>query len=307
MIFHVDFYNLYIVVGVAMKTGLVLEGGAMRGMYTAGVLDVFMENNINFDKIAGVSAGAIFGVNFLSRQNGRVIRYNMRFNKEKDYIGLLPLIREGNIVNTDYAYRKVPRELDVFDDEEYIKNAAETPFYAVVTNIKTGCAEYKRIYSVFRQMDALRASGSMPFLAKPVEINGKKYLDGAVADSIPFAFLRREGCEKLVAVLTRDINFRKKSVSPLMTKLCYGKYKEFSKTLLNRHNSYNSQTAEIKRLEESGKAFVIRPSKPIEIGRIEKDPDKLKAVYMLGRKDAESLITDLKSFLESGKTEENYG
>lgn len=282
-----------------MKTGLVLEGGAMRGMYTAGVLDVFMENNIEFDKIAGVSAGAIFGVNFLSGQNGRVIRYNMRFNKEKGYLGIIPLIREGNVVNTDYAYRKVPCELDVFDDGEYIKNAAETPFYAVVTNIKTGCAEYKRIHSVFRQMDTLRASGSMPFLAKPVEIDGKMYLDGAVADSIPFAFLRREGCKKLVVILTRDITFKKTPVSPLLTKIFYRKYKEFSKTLLNRHNSYNSQISEIKRLEDSGEAFVIRPSKPIEIGRIEKDPEKLKEVYMLGRKDAEGLITDLKDYLET--------
>lgn len=155
-----------------MKTGLVLEGGAMRGMYTAGVLDVFMEQGITFDGVIGVSAGALFGVNLLSKQAGRVIRYNKRFNADPNYLGLRPLLRTGNIVDTDYAYNRVPRTLDVFDDETY--RASGVPFYAVVTNIETGEAEYIKVDSVFEQMDVLRASGSMPFVSKPVEIGGKK-------------------------------------------------------------------------------------------------------------------------------------
>lgn len=146
-----------------MKVGLVLEGGAMRGMYTAGVLDVFLENGIEFDGIIGVSAGAIFGVNFLSKQKGRVIRYNKRFNRDKNYLGLRPLIKTGNIVDTELAYNKVPRELDIFDDTTYM--ASKVPFYAVVTNIETGQAEYKQVTSVFEQMDTLRASASMPFVS----------------------------------------------------------------------------------------------------------------------------------------------
>ena len=140
-----------------MKTGLVLEGGAMRGMYTAGVLDVFMKEGVTFDGMIGVSAGALFGVNYLSNQAGRVIRYNRRFNADPNYLGLRPLLRTGNIVDTDYAYCRVPRKLDVFDDETYKKSGV--PFYAVVTNIKTGKPEYIRIESVYEQMDVRLAPG----------------------------------------------------------------------------------------------------------------------------------------------------
>ena len=170
-----------------MKIGLVLEGGAMRGMFTAGVLDTFLDNDIKMDSVVGVSAGALFGVNYLSGQKGRVIRYNKKFNKDKNYMGLRPLLREGNIVSTKYAYEDVPKTLDPFDDEAYKKS--KVPFYAVVTNVATGNPEYIQIHSVFEQMDTLRASGSMPFVSKPVAIGDKKYLDGGIADSIPFEWL----------------------------------------------------------------------------------------------------------------------
>ena len=150
------------------RCALVLEGGAMRGMYTAGVLDCFMDHDISFDAVIGVSAGALFGVNLLSKQRGRVIRYNKRFNSDKNYMGIRPLLREKNIVSTKYAYDTVPRELDPFDDEEYKKS--DIPFYAVVTNIRTGKPEYVQIKSVFDQMDVLRASGSMPVVSKPVKL-----------------------------------------------------------------------------------------------------------------------------------------
>ena len=167
-----------------MKTCLVLEGGAMRGMYTAGALDVFYNAGIQFDGIIGVSAGAAFGVNYLSRQPGRVIRYNKRFNADHHYMGLIPLLKTGNIVDTEYAYEKVPRELDPFDGDTF--DASGVPFWAVVTNVKTGQPEYIRLEHAMAQMDVIRASASRPFVSQPVKIGGKLYLDGGVADSIPF-------------------------------------------------------------------------------------------------------------------------
>lgn len=179
----------------------------MRGMYTAGVLDCFMDHDISFDAVIGVSAGALFGVNLLSKQRGRVIRYNKRFNSDKNYMGIRPLLREKNIVSTKYAYDTVPRELDPFDDEEYKKS--DIPFYAVVTNIRTGKPEYVQIKSVFDQMDVLRASGSMPVVSKPVKLGNEWYLDGAVTDSIPYEHMLDMGYDRVVVVLTKPANYIK--------------------------------------------------------------------------------------------------
>lgn len=270
-----------------METGLVLEGGAMRGMYTAGVLDVFLENKIQVDCIVGVSAGALFGVNFLSGQKGRVIRYNKQFNGDKNYIGLRPLLREGNIVSTKYAYEEVPRRLDPFDDAAYKKSGI--PFYAVVTNMENGMPEYIKIDSVFEQMDVLRASGSMPFVSKPVLIDGKQYLDGGISDSIPFRFAESLGCDRLIVILTRDMAYRKKPMSPALIRLWFGK-SPIAEKLLLRHEVYNRSVEKLKEWEANGKAVVIRPSSPVEIGRIETDPDKLQSVYDLGVKDGMSYV-----------------
>lgn len=280
-----------------MKTGLVLEGGAMRGMYTAGVLDMFLENQISVDVAAGVSAGALFGVNFLSGQKGRVIRYNKRFNHDKDYLGLRPLLREGNIVSTQLAYRAVPRVLDPFDDESFQKSGV--PFYAVVTNMESGEAEYHLITSVFRQMDTLRASGSMPFVSKPVEIGGQLYLDGAISDSIPFQWLAGQGCDKLIVLLTRDADYRKKPMPRILTGLYASQYPRFSGKLQNRHLLYNQSIELLRKWEQEGKAFVIRPSRPIEISRTESDPRKLQDVYDLGIHDGIHELPRLKEYLRS--------
>ena len=280
-----------------MKTGLVLEGGAMRGMYTAGVLDIMLDHQIHFDGIIGVSAGALFGVNYLSGQRGRVIRYNKKYNGNRDYMGLLPLLREGNIVSTRYAYDRVPKLYDVFDNETYKVNTAETPFYAVVTNMKTGEPEYMQVEDVFAQMDVLRASGSMPFVSHPVEIGGQQYLDGGVADSIPFAAFEEMGYDRIVVILTRDLDYRKKPMSPLLIDAGYHKYPEFSAQLKNRHEVYNRSVRILKRREEKGEIFVIRPSVPITIKRIEKDPDKLQLVYEEGLRDAEKCVEALQRFL----------
>ena len=265
------------------KTALVLEGGAMRGMYTAGVLDAFMDNDIEFDAVIGVSAGALFGVNLLSKQRGRVIRYNKRFNSDKNYMGIRPLLREKNIVSTEYAYDIVPRKLDPFDDEEYKKS--KVPFYAVVTNIKTGEPEYIQIKSVFEQMDVLRASGSMPVVSKPVKLGSNWYLDGAVTDSIPYQHMLDMGYDRVVVVLTKPADYVKKPMPRIMTSVYKKRFPKFYEKFANRHVMYNAQIEHLKELEEEGIAQVYRPSEHIKISKIEKDPEKLERLYQLGIHD----------------------
>lgn len=280
-----------------MKTGLILGGGAMRGMYTAGVLDTFLDNDITVDGIIGISAGAVFGVNFLSRQRGRVIRYNKRFNSDKNYLGIKPLLHTGNIVDTELAYHIVPRELDRFDDEAF--QASNIPFYAGVTSVETGKAELIKIDSVFEQMDALRASASMPFVSRPVLLNGQHYLDGDIADSLPYRRMFHMGYERLIVVLTRERGYQKKPVSPVMAKMRYGKYREFTAALISRHERYNDGVRELERLHEKGTIYLIAPSEPITIGRIEKDPDRLQQVYELGLRNGRSALDGLQNFLKN--------
>ena len=285
-----------------MKTGLVLEGGAMRGMYTAGVLDVFMEQEITFDGVIGVSAGALFGVNLLSKQAGRVIRYNKRFNADPNYLGLRPLLRTGNIVDSEYAFDRVPRTLDVFDDETY--RASGVPFYAVVTNVETGEPEYIKIDSVFDQMDVLRASGSMPFVSKPVEIGGKKYLDGAITDSIPFEKFMEMGYDRLVVVLTKPAGYVKKPMSPLLTRMFYeNAYPKFAERVCDRHEMYNSSIERLAELEKKGTVLVLRPSQHVKISRVEKNPDKLQALYEVGIRDAQTKQEQIRQFLAGTENE----
>lgn len=270
-----------------MKTALVLEGGAMRGMYTAGVLDSFMEQGVEFDAVIGVSAGALFGVNFLTKQIGRVIRYNKKYNSDKNYMGIRPFIKTGNIIDTEYAYSRVPLKLDPIDDETFKKS--KVPFYAVITNMRTGQPEYVRIKSVVEQMDVLRASGSMPFASRPVAIKGELYLDGAIADSIPFQKMLDMGYDRLVVVLTKDKGYVKKPMNRLLT-LIYKKYPNFYKALNNRHIMYNKQMEDLRALEKAGIAKVYQPVNSPKISRLESDPEKLEALYQIGRMDGLSGI-----------------
>lgn len=278
-----------------MKIGLVLEGGAMRGMYTSGVLDAFHDENLKFSDIIGVSAGTLFGVNFLSKQRGRAIRYNKRFSKKLNYMGLYSLITSKNIINKDFAFYKVPFELDVFDNEEYKKS--NTNFYATVTNVETGEPEYILLKDVYKQMELLRATSAMPFVSEIVEIDGKKYLDGGVSDSIPFEKCKELGVDKVVVVLTRDINYRKKKHSDKFHQLFYKKYPKFIEVASNRYKNYNDSVEKLIELEKKGEIFVIRPSETITIGRLEKDPDKLQSVYELGYNDARKVMDKLIKYM----------
>ena len=278
-----------------MKIGLVLEGGAMRGLYTAGVLDELMENNIEVDGIIGVSAGVLFGVNYLSKQKGRVLRYNKRFIKDKRYMGLHSLLTTGNIVNKEFSFYEIPYKLDIFDDETYKKS--KTDFFATITNVETGKAEYIKLKSVLEQMEVLRATSAMPFVSKMVEFNDNKYLDGGIADSIPIEKCKELGYDKIILVLTRPIVYRKKKDNELITRIKYYKYPNLVKTLNSRYKKYNDTVEKIIDMENKKEIFVIRPSKYVNIKRIEKNTNKLQEMYELGINDCKDKIKDLKNYL----------
>lgn len=279
-----------------MKVGLVLEGGAMRGMYTAGVLDVFLDNNIKVDGIIGVSAGVLFGVNFLSKQRGRAIRYNKKYAKDKRYMGIHSLIKTGNIINKDFAYYEVPFKLDVFDEETYEKSNVD--FYATLTNIKTGKPEYIKTTNVFEQMEILRATSAMPFVSEIIELETGKYLDGGISDSIPVEKCKELGYDKIIVVLTRPIEYRKKKPNELLAKLKYKKYPNLIRCINNRYMNYNNTVEKIIDMENKKEIFVIRPSKKIDIKRVERDENKLQEMYDLGVEDCENMIKGLNEYLE---------
>lgn len=278
-----------------MSIGLVLEGGAMRGLYTAGVLDVFLGNNIKVDGIIGVSAGVLFGVNYLSKQKGRAIRYNKKFAKDKRYMGMRSFLTTGNIINKDFAYYEIPTKLDIFDEETFEKS--DTDFWATVTNIETGEAEYIKLEKPIDQMEVLRATSAMPIVSEIIEIDGKKYLDGGVSDSIPVEKCKSMGYDKIIVILTRTIEYRKKKASSTLAKIKYKEYPKLIETMENRYKKYNETVEKIIDMENKKEIFVIRPSKDLKIKRIEKDVDKLQAMYDLGISDCNKCLEDLKEYI----------
>ncbi|MFS6153110.1 patatin family protein [Streptococcus agalactiae] len=278
-----------------LSVGLVLEGGGMRGLYTAGVLDAFLDAGIKVDGIISVSAGALFGVNFVSRQRERALRYNKKYLSHPKYMSLRSWLRTGNFVNKDFTYYEVPMKLDVFDDEAFKKSSID--FYAVATEMTSGKPEYFKIDSVFEQMEILRASSALPVVSKMVVWQGKKYLDGGLSDSIPVDFARGLGFDKLIVVMTRPLNYQKKPSSGRLYKTLYRKYPNFVKTVSNRYQQYNNSLEKVMSLEKTGDLFAIRPSKSLVIGRLEKNPDKLDSIYQLGMKDAKSGMPELNSYL----------
>lgn len=279
-----------------MKTGLVLEGGGVRGIYTAGVLDVFMEHGITFDGVIGVSAGAIHGCSYLSRQKGRSIRYYKKYCNDPRFMSFKSWIKTGDIVGADFCYRELPDVLDPYDHEQF--NKCNTPFYVTCSNVETGKAEYIQITDMKTQIDALRASASLPYFSRIVEINEKKYLDGGCTDSIPVEAFQKLGYEKNVVILTRDAAYRKEPEMPALPRLCYGRYKAFADALLNRHTAYNRTIERIIELEKEGRIFVIRPAQPLNIGRMEKDPENVQRVYDIGCKDGQKYLADMLKWMQ---------
>ena len=280
------------------KTGLVLEGGGMRGLFTAGILDVLMENNVTFDGVVGVSAGATFGCNFISHQIGRVLRYNMSQRKNPKYMGIRSLIKTGDFVGGEYAYHVLPTKLDVFDFEAFEKNPTE--FHVVTTNVRTGEAIYHRIDKVdYTGMEWIRASASMPIISRPVAIGDYEMLDGGIADSIPLRYFESEGFKRNIVILTQPKGFRKK-LTKLMPvfKATMRKYPAIIEGMSKRHLMYNRELDYITQQQEAGKCLVICPSDTLPIGRTEQTPKKMQFVYDMGRKAGEENLETIKHFIE---------
>ena len=278
------------------KTALVLEGGAMRGLYSAAVLDVLMDEGIKVDAIYATSAGVLFGVNYISGQCGRAIRYNKRFARDKRYMGIHSLITSGNIINKDFAFYEVPFTLDVFDQEAYSRS--ETKMIATVTNVHTGGVEYIEVKDVLEQMEVLRATSAMPFVSQMVELDGQLYLDGGLSDSIPLKKCQEDGYERIIVVETRPKGYRKSKTNPIAAKLFYSKYSNLVDTINNRYIGYNSILEEIEEFDAKGEIVLVRPSKELHLGRIESNPDRLQEMYDLGIGDAKSLLSRIKEFIE---------
>ena len=264
-----------------MKVGLVLEGGGMRALFTAGVLDALLDiKELDIDGIVGVSAGALFGVNYVSGQKERAIRYNKKYARDKRYMGFYSWITTGNAVNEEFAFYEIPFKLDVFDQEKFKQSKID--FYVVMTNVESGKPEYVLIKDVFKQMEYLRATSALPFASKIIELNGKKYLDGGISDRIPIDYCEGLGYDKIILVLTRPKNTHKEDKLNFLYKLVYRKYPNLVERLINMGKDYEVVLKKIEDLENKNKIFVIRPPKVLKIGRLEKNEDKIQNVYDIG-------------------------
>ncbi|MCI6242942.1 MAG: patatin family protein [Agathobacter sp.] len=281
-----------------MKKGLVMEGGAMRGMFTAGVTDVLMEHQIEFDGAVGVSAGAVFGCNFKSKQPGRVIRYNAAYCSSPQYAGLGSFLKTGDLFGEQFCYHDVPEHLDPFNYDTYRENPME--FYVVATDANTGEARYKRVDSCNKsELLWMKASASMPLVSKIVCVDGYELLDGGIADSIPIQFLESLGYDRNVVILTqpRDYVKGKNQLIPL-AKVMLRKYPAMIEAMENRHIHYNETLDYIRKREKEGSLFVIRPPKKLEVSKLERDRQRLLTAYRMGRETMKSHLRDLQKFLE---------
>ena len=280
-----------------MRTGLVMEGGAMRGMFTAGVTDVLMENKIFFDGAIGVSAGAAFGCNYKSDQPGRVIRYNIRFCDDKRYCSLRSLIKTGDLFGADFCYHKIPDELDPFDKDTF--NSSHMRFYVVCTDVSTGRPVYKQCKTADDECyELIRASASMPIVSRPVTVGEMTMLDGGMSDPIPIRYFESIGYDRNVVILTQPDGYVKKQASGLgIMKLLLRKYPKVYEAMRDRHIIYNETLEYIRKKEQNGRIFVIRPEAPLGIGRTERDPVKLRNTYNAGRQAAEAAVSALMEYL----------
>ena len=281
-----------------MKSGLVLEGGAMRGLFTAGVIDVWMTAGITFDGLVGVSAGACFGCNYKSRQPGRVIRYNKRLAKDPRYCSWRSLLKTGDLFNVDFCYREIPFELDPFDVAAYEANPME--FHLSVTDCETGKPVYRRLdradAAAFRW---IQASASMPLVSRPVAIGGHEYLDGGLSDGIPLAYFERMGFDRNVVVTTRPHGYRKfASWKVALTKVFLRRYPAVYRALATRHEWYNRTLEYIDRRVADGTALLVCPEAPLPIARVCHDPKAMQRVYDLGKVAGERSAASVKEFLK---------
>lgn len=279
--------------------GLVLEGGGMRGLFTAGVLDVLMENNVQFPCAVGVSAGACFGVNIKSGQIGRAIRYNLQQLGNPQYMGLKSLIQTGDYINADYAYHVVPTQIDIFDNVAYQANPMQ--FHLVCTDVDSGQPVYHLVEQIdYEELEWIRASASLPMISNPVLLEGKRLMDGGLSDSIPLKYMEGLGYQRNLVILTQPLGYRKPSASHTwIYKMLCRKYPAMIQALINRPAKYNAQLEYVERQANNGQCFLIAPPAKLNIGRVEQNKDKLQFIYNQGRQVCQDKLPALLEFMQS--------
>ena len=281
---------------------MVLEGGAFRGVYTSGVLDALMEEDINMRCTVGVSAGALNGVNYVTGQIGRSGRINLRYRHDSRYVGAKAIRRNKGIIGFDFVFGDMDR-VPPLDKKRFMDRSRQ--FYIVVTNLKTGRTEYLEKNSGIPPLRAVRASASMPFVSKPVIINGTPYLDGGCSCKIPYQFAIDKGFDKIIVIKTRYAEFRK----PVSTRqlraenIVYRNYPQFAKALINSNADYNRQCDELEKLADEGRIFLITPSEAIDISRLEGDMEKLGHLYHMGYNDAKANLPALREYLSNSDSD----
>lgn len=282
------------------QAGLVLEGGGMKGFYTAGVLDLFLDKGIEFSSVYGVSAGACHMCSYLSKQRERAKNVCMDYLKTRDYCGVRSLVTTGDLFNAKVCYELIPEYLNPYDYEAF--NRYQGKAYAVVTNIETGRPEYMRIRDMKKDICAVRASASLPLVSRNVKIGNGLYLDGGISDSVPISKSILDGNRKNVVVLTKEEGFRRKAGSAAnlaLIKMRYLKYPKVYELMKNRHIAYNQMLDYLEEQVKAGRAFVIRPGEKSDVGRIEKDEEKLTRLYEQGYREAKEQYEQLKSYLDN--------
>jgi predicted patatin/cPLA2 family phospholipase len=277
---------------------LVLEGGGLRALFSAGVTDVMMENGIRFDGLIGVSAGATFGCNYKSGQIGRALRYNIAYKDDPRYMGWRSFLKTGDLVGAEFSYHTLPTELDIFDYEAFRQNPME--FHIVCTDAETGEPVYKQLDDMDSDgLDWIRASASMPIVSRPVSLEGRKLLDGGIVNSIPLKHFQELGFERNIVVLTQPKGFYKKrtKLMPLFH-LTMRKYPAIIKAMGRRHLMYNEQLRYLTEQEKKGNILLIYPEDTLPIGRTEQNEEKMRKVYQMGRKTAEEQLLKIRDFLQ---------
>lgn len=277
---------------------IVLEGGAFRGLYTGGVLDALMEADINMRCTIGVSAGSLNGINYVSGQIGRGSKINLKYRHDSRYVGPQAYVQNHGVIGFDFMFNEVNEDIPM----DYIRfNAPNRRFVAVATNCETGEPTYFEKGKCSDIFAACRASASMPYVSQMVEIDGKPYLDGGCSQFIPYPWAIEQGYEKIIIVRTRPDSFRNvlEPKNHSVTKTMYFNYPEFEKNLENMDERYNQECNEIETLRKEGRVYVISPSQEIDVGRLERDMEKLGGLYYLGYNDVLDQLDQIQAYLSS--------
>lgn len=284
------------------KIGLVMEGGAMRGLFTAGVIDVWMEHDLKFDSVTGVSAGATFGCNYLTHQPGRALRYCIRFCRDARFCSVASLLQTGDMFGAEFCYHTIPEELDPIDNDAFVKSGV--PFYIVCTDVHTGKAVYHQCRDVIsrHELEWVRASASMPLASQIVKAGEYEMLDGGISDSIPLKYSEYKGCSRNVVILTQPEGYRKKpnSMMPAVRRV-YRRYPKLIRAMERRHIVYNRQLAYIAKAESNGTALVIRPPRKLPVSHTTHNADILRETYAIGRETGQLMLPQVLAFLEKSR------